>query len=198
MKRFLCAALGAAFLLPVQAHAYDARMYGLRGLLGGALAFSRGVDTALEKAKAHNVRTYIKPWYRWREFAATAKANYRIDGLPVILIGHSLGADAVSWIAEDLRAAGIPVAAAFYYDPTRNVRCVPNNVQVALGWRRTAMLNLGGGRIAPCPGFAGDIERFDVHTTHTHLDDAQAVHAETVKRVGDVVHMIGEMKGPSR
>ena len=150
-------ALAGAFLLSAPAHAkspYAARMYGLRGLLGGALGFSRGVDTALAKAKAHNVRVYIKPWYRWREIAATAKANHAIDALPVILIGHSLGADAVSWIAQALHADGIPVAATFYYDPTRNVRCVPDNVQVALGWRRTAMFNLGGGRIA-MPRFRG-------------------------------------------
>ena len=45
-------------------------------------------------------------------------AKHRRAPEPVVLIGHSSGADAAISIAQRLRAANIPVALMFGFDPT--------------------------------------------------------------------------------
>jgi hypothetical protein len=186
-------------LRPVK-HTYDARMYGLTGLLGRAAKFSTGVDTAMAAVakKYPTVKTY--PRMHWQKSAvlATIVANYRRDKLPVVLSGHSLGGDAIVWIAHELAKLRIPVAAMFVYDPTPFVGCVPSNVNVAIGWRNALPFQLGGGRIQWCQeppkGSTRSMARYDIRDLHTNIDDRADVRAETVKRVGDVIQMIKEMQ----
>jgi hypothetical protein len=201
MKRSTAILLAALMLFaasPAFAEVF-ARSYGFRGLLGGALAYSWGIDELQAKVKAHGAAVYVKPWYRASELYATIKANYARDRKPVILIGHSMGADRLSRIAHWAQKDGIPIAAAFYVDPTPAVWCVPSNVQVAIGFRRTAFGNLGGGRIAWCvePGAKDtrSMERYDIPTTHVNVDDHPFVHRTVLKHADDVMHMIWEKNG---
>jgi thioesterase domain-containing protein len=46
-----------------------------------------------------------------------------------MLLGHSSGADYAIAIAERLKEAGVPVALAFGFDPTRIAGAVPGNVE---------------------------------------------------------------------
>lgn len=177
-----------------------ARMYGLTGLFGRAAGFSTGVDTAMAavQRKYPTVKTYPRMHWQKRSVLATIIANYQRDKLPIILSGHSMGGDAIVWIAHELARHRIPVAAMFVYDPTPFVGCIPSNVHVAIGWRNTYPLQLGGGRIHWCQdppkGSSRSMKRYDVPDLHTNIDDRADVRAETVKHVGDVVHMITEME----
>jgi hypothetical protein len=81
----------------------------------------------------------------------------------------------------------VPVAFAFYYDPTPFVACVPDNVKFATSWRRSFALDLGGGSIKRCNGSTKDIANITVQTRHTVLDDLPSVHAATLKRIGIVM-----------
>jgi pimeloyl-ACP methyl ester carboxylesterase len=198
MKRLLPALALAGVFLCSPAHAYDARMYGMTGLLGRVFNFSGGVDTAMaEVVKKHpTVKTYPRRHIdKWRVLE-TAAANYKRDKLPIILSGHSMGADAAIWIAHRLNERGIPVAAIFSYDPTPLVACVPSNVQVILSWRNTLPAQLGGGRVEWCkkPSDPSRMARYDLRDFHTNIDDRKDVHALTVKHVGDVIHMLAEME----
>lgn len=160
---------------------FEGRHYSMRGLLGGALGYSKGMDTVAAKAQREaNVKGYVKPHWRWREFVATAVANYKIDKLPIILSGHSVGADAVSTVAEDLRRQGVPVALAVYYDPTSLVQPVPSNVTRAVEYRQNALFQLGQGFITLSPGFKGSSQIYTKWIAHTALDDDPAVHSSTV------------------
>lgn len=186
---------------PAKPAKYEARMYGMTGLLGRLLNFSSGVDASLAKvAKDYpTIKTYPRRHIdKWRVLA-TAEANYRIDGLPIILSGHSMGADAAIWVAHRLNEKGIPVAALFSYDPTPLKPCVPDNVQVVIGWRNTLPLQLGGGLIEwcskPAPGSPRAMERYDLRDFHTNIDDRADVIAKTAKHAGEVVHMLREMRG---
>jgi pimeloyl-ACP methyl ester carboxylesterase len=185
--------------------AVEVRMYGMTGLAGKLLGFSLGVyDVMREVAAKHpTVRTYERTHWQWRAVLATAEANYKIDGKPIILIGHSLGANAAVRIATRLLDKGIPVAAVFAYDPTPLVLCVPRNVQAAIGWQRTWWFQLGGGNLEPCNDFAGAIEKHntdrqvenvDVPGGHVWVDDAPQVHRLTMKHVGEVLHMLAEIR----
>lgn len=186
---------------PKPAPKYEARMYGMTGLLGRLLNFSGGVDAALNAVtKAYpTVKTYPRRHIDKWKVLATAEANYRIDGLPIILSGHSMGADAAIWIAHRLNEKRIPVAALFSYDPTPLKPCVPDNVQVIIGWRNTLPLQLGGGLIEwcskPAPGSPRAMERYDLRDFHTNIDDRADVIAKTAKHAGEVVHMLREMRG---
>lgn len=225
MRQIVTAAIAAATLVtvtvtPVKAMAVrpseaaavvlvDSRMYGMTGLLGRAMSFSTGVDTAMVKvAKAYpSIKTYPRSHWQKRAVYETAKANYRRDRMPIYLIGHSMGADAAADIALWLQKDGIPVAAIFAMDPTPLTKCIPSNVMTAIGWQRTYP-GLGGGVIRRCgPSPFADsvqnytvaggkiipVENYSVVGPHTYVDDAAAVHALIVKHVGDVRHMIEEM-----
>lgn len=176
----------------------EAFMYSKTGLFGDRGKFSAGVFTVTEDAVKEYpaLRAYKRAHYQKQAVYESAKANYRITGKPIILLGHSLGANATLWIAHRLKADGIPVAAIFAYDPTPTRACVPDNVIAAIGWRRSYILNLGGARIAPCPGNTKTaIKNHLVIGGHTYVDDAPEVHRLTRKHIGEVVHMIREMEG---
>lgn len=196
---------GTASYLVTTKPAYEADMHGYTGLFGRAMKFSIGVDTAMARVKKAypTVVTYPHKHWEWQSTVPQIIATYKKTKRPVILSGHSLGADALMNIAHALDKEGVPVAALFAYDPTPFVACVPSNVQVVIGWRNTFPFQLGGGQIHWCQnppkGSPRSMARYDVPDFHTNIDDRPDVHATTVKHVGDVIHMLREMKAtPTR
>lgn len=194
-------ASGTATYLVSQKPAYEADMHGYTGLLGRVMRFSTGVDTAMARVKKAypTVITYPHKHWEWQSTVPQIIATYKKTKRPVILSGHSMGADAIVDIARALDKEGVPVAAMFAYDPTPFVACVPSNVQVAIGWRNTFPFQLGGGQIRWCQnppkGSPRSMAHYDVPDFHTNIDDRKDVHDLTVKHVGDVIHMLREMKG---
>lgn len=187
----------APILVAMQPTKIEARMYGMTGLFGRALGFSTGVDTALHiVAKRHpTVKVYPRMHWQKRAVLATAIANYKLWQQPIILSGHSLGGNAAMWIAHQLNAQGIPVAAIFSYDQTRYAACVPPNVIAAIGWYASRP-GLGGGIVRRCQGNNKTaVENHMIRGDHVYVDDAPEVHAKTAKHVGDIIHMLQEMKG---
>lgn len=176
-----------------------ARLYAFTGLGGQVPGYSLGVFAEVDKiAKAHPcVKTYKRAWTDKTRTWATAKANYQIDGLPIFMIGHSMGADAALAIARWLANDNIPVATVFSYDPTRSASgCVPKNVITFINWRGVLFLNLGRGNPQPCEGNSKTaMQDYPLRVRHVLIDDLPTVHALTTKHVGEVLHMISEMKG---
>lgn len=170
---------------PIKPEPPGGHLYVMRGLFGGdGFEFSRGVDViAAKAAKQYGLEIIVKSWRTSGYLCDTAIANYRKDRKPVYLLGHSLGADEVSDIAHCLAKVGIPVAFAFYYDPTRLVSCVPDNVKYATSWRRSFPLDLGGGSIGRCNPKLKNIANITIQTRHTVLDDLPLVHDGTLKRI---------------
>ena len=182
------AAAGAAYLFSPSPEPAG-HLYVMRGLFGGGVtAFSTGADTVADKAaKAYNLKITVKSWRTSNYLCETAKAQYRKDKKPIFLLGHSLGANEVGDIAHCLNKEKIPVAFAFYYDPTPFVSCVPDNVKFATSWRRSFPLDLGGGTIKRCNPRTKDIANITVPTRHTVLDDLPIVHDATLRRIGLVL-----------
>jgi len=69
-----------------------------------------------------------------------------------MLLGHSSGADYIIAIAERLKEAGVPVALAFGFDPTRIADAVPANVDLFINLYQGANI-IGGGEVQPGPDF---------------------------------------------
>ena len=199
MIRILAAlAIVAALIAPASAQTC-ARLYAFTGLGGQVPGYSLGVFAVADKiAKANPcIKIYKRARNEKTRTWATAKANYEIDRLPIFMIGHSMGADAAIAVSRWLANDKIPVATVFSYDPTRTQSgCVPSNVLTFINWRGTRFLNLGRGNPQPCAGnTATAMQDYPLNVSHVLIDDLPAVHALTAKHVGDVLHMINEMKG---
>ena len=70
-----------------------AHVYLLRGLLN---IFSLGMDSLAEELKRRDVDATVHSYGEWQTLADQAAADYKArKEAPIILIGHSLGADAV-------------------------------------------------------------------------------------------------------
>ena len=121
----------------------------------------------------------------WRGVARKIIADTKRNGRSrVVLVGHSLGANAVIGIAERLGEAGIAVDymatfAATAPDPVpRNVRRVVNYYFATNGW---------GEPLVAGPGFAGSLSNRDFSRSakvgHFNIDKQRPLQAEVVREV---------------
>ncbi len=133
----------------------------------------------------------------WKPIADKAAADYKAkkEG-PIILVGHSLGADAVMEMADYLGDKGVPVALVVPFDGTQSFP-VPANVArvVNLTQRDYAYLR-------PGPGFRGSLSNVDVSSdpdiTHLNIDKSPQLHARVISEVLAVVggHRIATPAAP--
>ncbi len=109
---------GAAQLHP------RAHVYLLRGLLS---IFSLGMDTLAEELKRRGVDATVDNYSEWQTLADQTAADYKAGKeAPIILIGHSLGADAVMEMAAYLGRKGVPVALVVPFDCTKSFAASDN------------------------------------------------------------------------
>ncbi len=108
------------------------------------------------------------------------------DHGPYILVGHSLGADAVMTMAQELNQSGVPVALVVPFDGTgsytaaANVACVLNVTQRYYAYMR------------PGPGFHGRLQNVDVSADvsidHFTIDKSPRLQAMALNSVLQAAH----------
>ncbi len=88
---------------------------------GLPMSFSTGMDTLTDELNRRGVYATSHSHTDWKELADKAAADYKAgkEG-PIILIGHSLGADAVMEMADYLGDRGVPVALVIPFDGTQS------------------------------------------------------------------------------
>jgi acetyl esterase/lipase len=98
--------------------------------------FSLGMDQLAAKIAQRGIPAIVYNHAEADTVVAEIAAHYRAgDRGPIILIGHSLGANAVMTMAQSLNRDGIPVALVIPFDGTasyyasKNVACVLNLTQ---------------------------------------------------------------------
>jgi predicted esterase len=97
----------------------------MRGL---ANVFSRGMDEMSERLTGLGFQPRLINHRGWQVAADTIAQNYRNGNrAPIIIIGHSLGANAAFRLAKRLQGQNIPVAYVAVFDPTQSL-AVPANV----------------------------------------------------------------------
>lgn len=155
-------------------------VYLLRGFAG---VFSAGLDAIETQLRSAGVDAHIGGHLAWRSVAdAIVARQAQAGGGPVILIGHSLGANAAISIAEMLEPQNIGVRylatfAATAPDP------LPGNVERAVnfffsrdGW---------GEPLVPGPRFRGRLENRDFAGSgsvgHFNIDKQPALQSEVVR-----------------
>lgn len=126
------------------------QVYTMRGLGG---IFSRGMnrleDTLEDK---YHVRTSSTIWYKANELADFIHTHYMDKSLtgPIILIGHSLGANEQIKVAKDLAKWNIPVDLLMTIDAVCPI-AVPANVKEVFNIYKPSFVPMFSGlKLRPC------------------------------------------------
>lgn len=159
-------------------------VYLMRGLLN---IFSLGMDQLAVQIQRDGIAASVyNHTYSDLIVARIAQMYHAGDHGPYILVGHSLGADAVMAMAQQLDGQDVPVALVIPVDGTgsyaapRNVACVLNMTQ-----REYAYMRRG-------PGFHGTLLNVDLSSDpgidHLTIDKSPRVQAEALRYILATVH----------
>ena len=164
-----------------------AHVYLLRGLFN---VFSLGMDSLTEELKRRGVDATVHGYGEWQTLADKAAANYKAGKeAPIILIGHSLGADPVMEMAAYLGRKGVPVALVVPFDGTKSF-AASDNVGRVLNLTQRDYAYMRGG-----PGFHGTLANVDVSSDpsidHINIDKSPRLHERVV---AEVLAVIGNHK----
>jgi hypothetical protein len=159
----------------------QAQIYLLRGL---ANVFSRGMDEMGARLQSYGFAPHVLNHRGWQVSADTIARNYRNGRTaPIILVGHSLGANAAFQIAKRLQTKRIPVAYLATFDPTRRFT-VPSNVQSFANFYQ----NNGHGRTALFPDDRRE-DKVNINLTsspgmtHTNMDQNRRLQNIVIARI---------------
>jgi len=156
----------------------------MRGLLN---IFSLGMDQLAAQIAGNSIDASVYNHSVEETVLGIIVQKYRAgDHGPYILVGHSLGADAVMVIAQQLNAQGVPVALLVPFDGTEsyaapaNVSCVVNLTQ-----RKYAYVQAGA-------GFHGKLSNVDVSSDttidHVTIDKSPRLQAVALKEILQAAH----------
>ncbi|WP_246564510.1 hypothetical protein [Ancylobacter sonchi] len=93
------------------------RVYLLRGL---ANIFSLGMDDLAKKLNARGIKATVHSYADWQAVSAAAVAEAKAGKRrpsPVVIVGHSLGADAAVYMGNKVSGEGVPVPLVVTFDP---------------------------------------------------------------------------------
>jgi hypothetical protein len=136
-------------------------VYIFRGV-GGRFA-TLDLDRLGEKISQQGVSAKVYEFMQWRTPAEEAVKRYRgqVKPAPIILLGHSAGADAAISFAEKLKEERIPVSLLITLDPTRLPHDVPANVDRFLNIY-ASMNFFGGGNVRSGGEYQGHFASIDL------------------------------------
>lgn len=199
MRKFLAATAFAAALLPaapalpaatdplpgqiVAAKAAAPLVYVLRG---GADIFSTGMDDLAVELTAAGIPTESLNFSHWQELVDTVRTNYQTRKVPIILVGHSWGANSALLMAQKLRETSTPVALLVFYDATASL-VMPPNVNWVLNFRSQAAIGLQV-EVTGGYGFHGRIDTIDaMDVDHIQVDKDKRLHKRTIDAIARVM-----------
>lgn len=171
-------------------------VYLLRGFIG---IWSTGVDTIGREINDAGVRANVYRCEQWRELTDTILATYKNqkDFEPLVIIGHSWGADHALEMAQELADAKIPIDLMVTLDPvtppptvSKNIRLCYNIYQPNGAWdtipffRGVPLKAQEGTNNLQNVNIRG--ERTDLledNTDHYNIEKNKKIHQEIIKQV---------------
>lgn len=153
------------------------RVYLLRGLMN---VFSLGMDDLAEQLRRTGIETTIANHADADRLISEIIAGYAAgDRAPIVLIGHSLGADAVMLMAASLDRSGVPVDLVIPFDATAPHEASANIARVVNFTKRFL--------ITPGAGFHGALANIDLSgepgIDHLNIDKSSRLHAQVLRDV---------------
>lgn len=154
-----------------------ARVYLMRGFLN---IFSLGMDDLATQMQADGIAATVTNHADADAIVSQIATRYQVgDRGPIILIGHSLGADAVIAMAQALDQYNVPVALVILFDGTASHN-VPANVATAVNFTKAFDL-------VPGAGFHGVLSNIDLSDDggidHFNIDKSPDLQARTMNYV---------------
>lgn len=155
---------------------------------GLADIFSRGMDTLTEKLNRQGYSARVHSTNGWSATAARITDQYSRGHKPIIvLIGHSLGANATFDLANALERQNIPIELIVTFDAT-SPQPAPKNVQHLVNLFQQ---NGFGKPVVAGPGFKGELTNVDLTAetglSHTTIDKSPRLHAMVMQKIDDIV-----------
>jgi pimeloyl-ACP methyl ester carboxylesterase len=177
---FVAACLfGFAGPAAAQSKSPQPRVYLLRGL---ANVFSLGMDDLTAKLNARGIKATVHPYTEWQTLARYAAEQSAAGGgkqrAPVIIIGHSLGADAAVYMANRVTELGAPVPLVVTFDPV-----TPTTASSRIG--KVVNYYQAGGSGKPVSGARVsnvDLTRSEA-LTHLNIDKSPSLHEQVIAMI---------------
>ena len=169
-----------------------ATVHGGRVILMKGLAniWSAGIDTMAKTLIADGVTVTVINHSVWQSIAEELIAEYHTkkDVVPIIIIGHSLGADAAVVMSNWLGINGVPVRLIISFDGVANKHPLIGNVQEVINYYKGS----GWGQVVTVSkNFRGTIENVDLSKRtdigHLNIDKNEGLQAESIAKVLEVL-----------
>jgi hypothetical protein len=146
------------------------------------------MDTLTHRLNQEGYSARVYSTNQWPSAARRIADQYsRGRKVIVVLIGHSLGGNAIFDAAYDLDQRNIPVELLVSFDAT-NPRGLPKNVLHAVNFFQQ---NGFGKQVTPGPDFKGELNNVDLTAetglSHTTIDKSPRLHAMVMRKITDVV-----------
>ncbi len=152
-------------------------------LKGFANVFSTGLDTLQEKLAK---RGYTATAHNYLEYDSLAKEAASLEKRgkgPIIIIGHSLGANDAISMAEKMKALNAPVALVVLFGPTADLKA-PSNVARVINYYQSGV-TIGKGK-----GFVGSISNvnldLDADINHFNIEKNARLHARVIAQIAAI------------
>ncbi len=157
----------------------------LRGL---ADIFSRGMDTLTEKLNRQGYSARVYSTRGWQSVAHRIADNYSRGHKDIIvIIGHSLGANATFDVANQLDRQNIPIELIVTFDATRPQPVSKNVLHLVNFYQENGF----GKPVSTDPDFKGELTNIDLTAdtglSHTTIEKSPRLHLMVMKKIEDVV-----------
>jgi hypothetical protein len=176
-KSLLFAAIFVAFSSLCGNANASGHIYLLKGLAG---IFSTGLDVLDQKLIQQGYSATVHSYLSYEELAAEAARLQKSGKGPIIIMGHSSGADAAISMTDIMKTLGAPVALVVTFGPTTNL-VAPSNVSQVINYY------FGTIPVASGPEFRGTISNVDLSgdadINHLNVEKIDRLHAIVIAKV---------------
>lgn len=155
-------------------------------LMRGLFDVSTGLDGLAAKLKRRGIAATVASYTSESEVAASAIRGFKAGtACPVVIVGHSLGADAAISVAETLKSAGVPVALIVAFSPA-HARTVPGNVARTVNYYQSNS-SMWNNVYSAGSGGRGSIRNVDLArqaaVDHFNIEKLTRLHGEAIRMI---------------
>jgi len=152
-------------------------------LRGFANVFSTGLDTLQEKLEKRGYTATVHNYLFYDSLAEEAAKLEKEGKGPIIIIGHSLGANDAISMAERMKELKAKVALVVLFGPTEDMKA-PSNVARVINYYQSGV-TVGKGK-----GFTGSLSNVnldsDADINHFNIEKSDRLHSKVIAQIAAI------------